>query len=146
MQKKLAAIANIPSVIQMAIEEVAKVLEKFVPPEPEVVEPSDDESDYAVTVESLFDESEVMDVISQADWDEDEPVDSNDEEGEPEITEEEKQRIEKMQRVEKLEKCWPWGDQAKPVHKISNYTLSSSHDIIEKRYGMKFYFLWILTK
>lgn len=99
MQKKLAAIANIPSVIQMAIEEVAKVLEKFVPPEPEVVEPSDDESDYAVTVESLFDESEVMDVISQADWDEDAALDSNEEEGEPEITEEEKQRIEKIQRV-----------------------------------------------
>uniref|UniRef100_A0A336LX79 CSON008447 protein n=1 Tax=Culicoides sonorensis TaxID=179676 RepID=A0A336LX79_CULSO len=132
MQKKLQAIANIPTVIQMAIDEVAKVLEKFVPPEPEIEEPSDDESDYAVTVESLFDESEVMDVISQADWDEDEQVESE-EEREPEISEEEKQRIEKMQRMKKLDKSWPWGDQAKPVHKISNYTLSRSHDIIEKR-------------
>ncbi|XP_063699315.1 PDZ and LIM domain protein 5-like isoform X2 [Culicoides brevitarsis] len=133
MQKKLAAISNIPSVIQMAIEEVAKVLEKFIPPEPEVEEPSEDESDYAVTVESLFDESEVMDVISQADWDEEEQIESAEEDAEPEISEEERQRIAKLQRVEKLEKSWPWGDQAKPVHKISNYTLSSSHDIIEKR-------------
>lgn len=117
MQRKLLAIANIPLVIQNAIEEVARVLEKFVPPEPEVEEPESDESDYALTVESLFDESEVLEFIaSPSDYEEDEETE---EEIEPEVelSAEEKDRIERLKNIEKVQKCWPWKDEEKPIHK-----------------------------
>lgn len=118
MQKKLLAIANIPLVIQHAIEEVARVLEKFVPPEPEVEEPDSDESDYALTVESLFDESEVYETISQCEYTE-EDTDEDVEVSETiiELTAEEKERLERLRNIETVQRSWPWKDEEKPIHK-----------------------------
>lgn len=125
MQKKLQAIANIPLVIQSAIQEVARVLEKFVPPEPQVEEPDSDESDYALTVESLFDESEIMETISQCDYDEDTEVEDSDDQEVvvvvPVLSAEEKERLERAKNIEKVQKAWPWKDEEHPIHKWENY-------------------------
>ncbi|ETN58252.1 hypothetical protein AND_010161 [Anopheles darlingi] len=69
------------------------------------------QEEYAITLESLFDESVVLESI---------PIDAQEdeeEEYEPEISEEERLRIEKMERVIKLQKTWPWSQQEKPIHK-----------------------------
>ncbi|XP_049531875.1 uncharacterized protein LOC125949161 isoform X1 [Anopheles darlingi] len=78
------------------------------------------QEEYAITLESLFDESVVLESIPM-DAQEDE-----EEEYEPEISEEERLRIEKMERVIKLQKTWPWSQQEKPIHKRSNCHLVPS--------------------
>ncbi|XP_061505872.1 uncharacterized protein LOC1278763 isoform X4 [Anopheles gambiae] len=84
---------------------------------------ANDEEAYAITLESLFDESEVLETIpARADEVED---DENTTE-EPEISEEERSRIEKLERVIKLQKSWPWSQQEKPIHKRSNCHLVPS--------------------
>uniref|UniRef100_A0A182TLC3 Probable small nuclear ribonucleoprotein Sm D2 n=1 Tax=Anopheles melas TaxID=34690 RepID=A0A182TLC3_9DIPT len=73
-----------------------------------------DEEAYAITLESLFDESEVLETIPvRADEVEDDETTTE----EPEISEEERSRIEKLERVIKLQKSWPWSQQEKPIHK-----------------------------
>ncbi|XP_050082665.1 uncharacterized protein LOC126569539 [Anopheles aquasalis] len=85
-------------------------------------EPADQQEEYAITLESLFDESVVVETIpTEKDGQED-----DEEESEPEISEEERLRIEKMERVIKLQKTWPWSQQEKPIHKRSNCHLVPS--------------------
>ncbi|EGK97338.1 AGAP003937-PD [Anopheles gambiae str. PEST] len=82
-----------------------------------------DEEAYAITLESLFDESEVLETIpARADEVEDDETTTE----EPEISEEERSRIEKLERVIKLQKSWPWSQQEKPIHKRSNCHLVPS--------------------
>uniref|UniRef100_A0A182M1F5 Probable small nuclear ribonucleoprotein Sm D2 n=1 Tax=Anopheles culicifacies TaxID=139723 RepID=A0A182M1F5_9DIPT len=74
-----------------------------------------EENAYAITLESLFDESEVLETIpSRGEDDDGQETDTSEE---PEISEEERSRIEKLERIIKLQKTWPWSQQEKPIHK-----------------------------
>ncbi|XP_035891197.1 uncharacterized protein LOC118502740 [Anopheles stephensi] len=87
-----------------------------------------EEETYTITLESLFDESEVLDTIPARGEDDDDDGQSQDEDTpeEPEISEEERSRIEKLERIIKLQKTWPWSQQEKPIHKRSNCHLVPS--------------------
>ncbi|XP_040151762.1 uncharacterized protein LOC120893753 isoform X3 [Anopheles arabiensis] len=84
---------------------------------------ANDEEAYAITLETLFDESEVLETIPART---DEAEDDENSTEEPEISEEERSRIEKLERVIKLQKSWPWSQQEKPIHKRSNCHLVPS--------------------
>ncbi|KAL1397522.1 hypothetical protein pipiens_009694 [Culex pipiens pipiens] len=92
----------------------------------------EDEENFAGFFERLFDEA--------GDRYEEEPTDDgfgSDEE--PEIGEEERLRLEKMERVSKLERSWPWSETAKPIHKRSNCHLVPSKTKIKQLDELPFY-------
>uniref|UniRef100_A0A182KEX9 PDZ domain-containing protein n=1 Tax=Anopheles christyi TaxID=43041 RepID=A0A182KEX9_9DIPT len=83
-----------------------------------------EEEAYAITLDTLFDESDVLETIPpRVEEDEDDYEDTFDG---PEMSEEERSRIEKLERVIKLQKSWPWSQQEKPIHKRSNCHLVPS--------------------
>jgi hypothetical protein len=133
MQKKLKEISSIPFLIQSTINQVTLALENFCPPLPEEPEPElesepeiveevvekveleAEEIDFEITLESLFDESKIVEVI---------PIIKTEEEiaRETELAavlyEENKIRRAKMQKIEKLDRSWPWnGGFVKKIHK-----------------------------
>ncbi|XP_053670843.1 uncharacterized protein LOC128721146 [Anopheles nili] len=79
----------------------------------------------AITLKSLFDESVVLDTVPVRDED-DADAQSDEEDEEPEISEEERSRIEKVERIIKLQQTWPWSQKEKPIHKRSNCHLVPS--------------------
>ncbi|XP_049301795.1 uncharacterized protein LOC125775229 [Anopheles funestus] len=86
-----------------------------------------EEEVYAITLESLFDESEVLETIPfRGDDDDGQSWEEMDTPEEPEINEEERSRIEKLERIIKLQKTWPWSQKEKPIHKRSNCHLVPS--------------------
>ncbi|XP_058117131.1 uncharacterized protein LOC131288872 [Anopheles ziemanni] len=87
---------------------------------------AEENDEYSITLESLFDESKVLPLVSTPEDDEAENQQEEDEDFEPEISEEERSRIEKLERIIKLQKTWPWSQQEKPIHKRSNCHLVPS--------------------
>ncbi|XP_052890505.1 uncharacterized protein LOC128298763 [Anopheles moucheti] len=86
-----------------------------------------EEEAFAITLESLFDESEVFETLPPRGEDDDgQSWDGTETPEEPEISEEERSRIEKLERIIKLQKTWPWSQQEKPIHKRSNCHLVPS--------------------
>lgn len=81
----------------------------------------DDEDNLATILEMLFDESEVLEVIPPRELDEeyDRREDGPDEDEDLDVSEEERLKQEKLERVSKLERSWPWSQTAKPIHKYS---------------------------
>jgi hypothetical protein len=157
MQKKLREISSIPFLIQSTIAQVTQALEKFCPPEPEpepepeqpevaeeqleekvdleetVEEEVVHDEDSELTLETLFDESLVLDDNMTT------PDDSSAvivEELTAELLEEERIRQEKLQKIAKLDRSWPWnGGFEKKIYKRSNCYLvpgSRSSRIQEK--------------
>ncbi|XP_058443771.1 uncharacterized protein LOC131425704, partial [Malaya genurostris] len=150
MQKQLNEISIIPMQIQATLSYLTKVLAKFAPPELQQELPSslrsssvretiqeeveehldhDEDEDLTSCLELLFDESQVLDVVPPREYEyeyysDDEPeYDSKDEET---VTEEERLKQEKLDRVTKMELSWPWSQSAKPIHKRSNCHLVPS--------------------
>ncbi|XP_062702405.1 PDZ and LIM domain protein 2-like isoform X2 [Aedes albopictus] len=85
-----------------------------------------DEEYLAPFLERLFDESEVLEEISPRELGDDVDRRENGPDQEEEITEEERLKQEKFERVSKLEQSWPWSQTAKPIHKRSNCHLVPS--------------------
>nr|XP_029729764.1 uncharacterized protein LOC109399962 [Aedes albopictus] len=85
-----------------------------------------DEEYLAPFLERLFDESEVLKEISPRELGDDVDRRENGPDQEEEITEEERLKQEKFERVSKLEQSWPWSQTAKPIHKRSNCHLVPS--------------------
>uniref|UniRef100_A0A182QG64 Probable small nuclear ribonucleoprotein Sm D2 n=1 Tax=Anopheles farauti TaxID=69004 RepID=A0A182QG64_9DIPT len=119
---------QLPESLRATTQQATEAMEGFVNgtdvPQPDV-NVEDDEEDreedsYALTLQALFDESQVLDTIpsrdGDADFDHDQDGEDN-ESAEPELSEEERSRIEKLERIIKLQKSWPWSQQEKPIHK-----------------------------
>ncbi|XP_058055977.1 uncharacterized protein LOC131207383 [Anopheles bellator] len=87
---------------------------------------NDPDEEFAITLESLFDESEVLESLPARNGVEDDNRSDQEEDTEPEMSEEERLRIEKLERVIKLQKSWPWSQTEKPIHKRSNCHLVPS--------------------
>ncbi|XP_062533145.1 PDZ and LIM domain protein 2 isoform X2 [Armigeres subalbatus] len=88
----------------------------------------DDEEFLAPIFGRLFDESEVLEVIPPRELgdDVDRREDGPDQDEDAEANEEEKMKQEKLERVIKMERSWPWSQTAKPIHKRSNCHLVPS--------------------
>lgn len=84
-----------------------------------------DEEYLAPYLERLFDESEVLKEISPRELGDDVDRRENGPDQEEEITEEERLKQEKFERVSKLEQSWPWSQTAKPIHKYSYFSVLS---------------------
>ncbi|XP_053698474.1 uncharacterized protein LOC128745424 [Sabethes cyaneus] len=152
MQKQLNEISIIPMQIQATLSYLTKALAKFAPPElqrelsvslrsssvretiPEEVEEQEQESedeteDLTECLELMFDESQVLEVVPPRDFEfENHSQDDSGEELEEgqNVDEEERLKQEKLERVIKLERSWPWSQTAKPIHKRSNCHLVPS--------------------
>lgn len=119
MQQQLKEISGIPLQIQSTIAMVTKTFQRFLPPQP--VEPVvenemdggmdeevEDETDFEVTMETLFDESCVLDVIPEREYEspfEDE-MEVILEETEEEIKMNEQLERERLLEIEKQLKVW----------------------------------------
>ncbi|XP_021713066.1 putative uncharacterized protein DDB_G0287113 [Aedes aegypti] len=88
----------------------------------------DDEEYLTPILERIFDESDVLKMIPQRELgdDVDRREDGPDQDEEAEVSEEERLKQEKQERVSKLERSWPWSQTAKPIHKRSNCHLVPS--------------------
>ncbi|XP_050071066.1 uncharacterized protein LOC126559014 [Anopheles maculipalpis] len=128
---------QLPEALRVTTKQAAQEMDDFVGDKdstPQQDETTDGEvpeqETYAITLETLFDESEVLDTIparGEVDDDDDDGQTQDDETPEePEISEEERSRIEKLERIIKLQKTWPWSQQEKPIHKRSNCHLVPS--------------------
>ncbi|XP_055523668.1 PDZ and LIM domain protein 7 isoform X2 [Wyeomyia smithii] len=149
MQKQLNEISIIPMQIQATLSYLTKALAKFAPSElqrelssslrsssvretiPEEAEELDqgaEDEDLTECLDLLFDESQVLDVVPPRDFEyEYHPEDIEDEIiEEHKVDEEERLKQEKLERVIKLERSWPWSQSAKPIHKRSNCHLVPS--------------------
>ncbi|XP_065072936.1 uncharacterized protein LOC135697234 [Ochlerotatus camptorhynchus] len=116
----------------------SSLVRETIPEECESFDEEDEEEDWrnseeneenlAAILEMLFDESEVLDVVPPRELDEeyDRREDGSDEDQDPDISEEERLKQEKLERVSKLEQSWPWSQTAKPIHKRSNCHLVPS--------------------
>ena len=131
MQKQLNEIKIIPMQIQTtlafltkALEQVAPALKLQCPIIPNMngkkEEPEEDESDFAIKIQDLFDESCVLDVVPKRDYElEEESEYETDEEDDldQEYIEWEMERQRKMERLEKLERSWPWKETQKTIYR-----------------------------
>lgn len=121
MQQQLKEISGIPLQIQSTIAMVTKTFQKFLPPQPvepvvsvenemngDMDEEVEDETDFEVTMETLFDESCVLDVIPEREYEspfEDE-MEVIVEETEEEIKMNEQLERERLLEIEKQQKVW----------------------------------------
>uniref|UniRef100_A0A182T1F2 Uncharacterized protein n=1 Tax=Anopheles maculatus TaxID=74869 RepID=A0A182T1F2_9DIPT len=115
---------QLPEALRATTKQAAEEMDEFVggtdPSQPDATVDGEvtEEEAYAITLESLFDESEVLDTIpAHGDDEDDGQSQDEDTSEEPEISEEERSRIEKLERIIKLQKTWPWSQQEKPIHK-----------------------------
>ncbi|XP_077287955.1 uncharacterized protein LOC143912535 isoform X2 [Arctopsyche grandis] len=133
MQRQLAALCALPAALQKSLTAVSERIYRLLPPEQEpepepeaesepvseVVENDEEYEDLSVA-EPNSEREQITEEVEVESEEEIEPEPESEPESEPELTVEEMERIEKLRKMEELNRAWPWGDEIKPVYKISD--------------------------
>lgn len=145
MQKKLSEIAEIPKILSSTLETVSQTFDKIVKPEGSEHENENDTCSEIDSLDSLDydDESDEHFDNEPEETPESDYVSVSSEEvsnycytfrlnwcNVPEVkidpTPEEKEKLEKQEKLSKVEKSWPWADREKIIYKLV-YILNSMY-------------------